>query len=265
VTWVSEQDSDVRTQIVIYKNGNAGDFYLNVRYGLSNSASYDIASLGSSLPGVAGFSLGATTLSFNSPVPEAAGHFYSFAGGELAGAQPVDGDGDGVPNTTDNCPSNPNPDQLNTDGDGFGDICDSDDDSDSVLDTADNCPLIANTSQLNTDGDARGNACDTDDDNDSVLDTTDNCPLVANTAQTDSDGDHVGDACDSTPNPVVKRCRVDSDNDVDAHDILAIIASLSRRASGPKDPRDADGNGTIQLKDALLCTAQCTRWFCAVR
>jgi hypothetical protein len=37
----------------------------------------------------------------------------------------VDTDGDGVPNTVDNCPDTPNPDQSDLDGDGVGDVCDS--------------------------------------------------------------------------------------------------------------------------------------------
>ncbi|MGH3034323.1 MAG: transglycosylase domain-containing protein [Gaiellaceae bacterium] len=37
---------------------------------------------------------------------------------------PVDADGDGVPDPTDNCPTVPNPDQADSDGDGVGDACD---------------------------------------------------------------------------------------------------------------------------------------------
>jgi hypothetical protein len=36
----------------------------------------------------------------------------------------LDSDGDGVPNSTDNCFSDPNPDQKDSDGDGAGDACD---------------------------------------------------------------------------------------------------------------------------------------------
>jgi len=36
---------------------------------------------------------------------------------------PTDTDGDGVPDTEDNCPDVPNEDQLDTDGDGIGDAC----------------------------------------------------------------------------------------------------------------------------------------------
>jgi hypothetical protein len=35
-----------------------------------------------------------------------------------------DDDGDGLPNASDNCPNDPNPDQLDTDGDSIGDACD---------------------------------------------------------------------------------------------------------------------------------------------
>ena len=35
-----------------------------------------------------------------------------------------DTDGDGISNAIDNCPNDPNVDQLDSDGDGFGDVCD---------------------------------------------------------------------------------------------------------------------------------------------
>jgi hypothetical protein len=71
----------------------------------------------------------------------------------------ADDDDDGIPDTGDNCPNTPNPDQTDTDNDGIGNICDPDDDNDGVLDGADNCRYVGNPDQLDTDEDGRGDVC----------------------------------------------------------------------------------------------------------
>ncbi|WP_371824785.1 thrombospondin type 3 repeat-containing protein [Marinobacter sp. MDS2] len=167
-------------------------------------------------------------------------------------------DGDGVLNGVDNCPLIPNPDQLNTDRDLYGDACDIDSDGDGVDDKvknddgsytdtgADNCPLIANASQADRDGNGVGDACDTDADGDgvpdkvldeatgqfSVLDPADggdNCPLEANAGQEDANGDGVGDACSA-----------DKDEDGDG----VVTGDNCPSVSNPnQEDTDSDGTG----------------------
>ena len=60
-------------------------------------------------------------------------------------ACPMDTDGDGVNDGSDNCLMVANADQANADGDTFGDACD-------------NCPNNANNDQADTDGDGVGDA-----------------------------------------------------------------------------------------------------------
>jgi cysteine-rich repeat protein len=99
----------------------------------------------------------------------------------------TDGDGDGIPDAQDNCPTIFNPirpmdggKQADADGDGQGDACDP-------------CPLDANTT-----------VCKVYDPNDSDGDgfpnATDNCPNLANPDQADADNDGKGDVCDPCPN-----------------------------------------------------------------
>lgn len=77
----------------------------------------------------------------------------------------ADLDGDGIDNTQDNCLTDPNHEQTDTDGDGEGDACDdtpngtADDDSDGVVNLVDNCPGDYNPDQADADGDGIGDAC----------------------------------------------------------------------------------------------------------
>jgi hypothetical protein len=74
---------------------------------------------------------------------------------------PSDRDGDGVPDTEDNCPEVPNTDQIDVNNNGQGDVCD-DFDRDGIMTIKDNCPETPNRDQRDTDGDGKGDACDTE-------------------------------------------------------------------------------------------------------
>jgi|GEM_PF-2962163 len=56
--------------------------------------------------------------------------------------EPLDSDQDGIPNSEDNCPNVPNPDQADEDENGVGDACESgsDDDGDGIPNDIDECP-----------------------------------------------------------------------------------------------------------------------------
>ena len=95
----------------------------------------------------------------------------------------ADEDGDGVIDVFDNCPPSlcpddparcANPDQRDSDLDGYGDACDP-------------CPF-------SVDPFVRGEL-PADSDHDGVGDACDNCPTIWNPDQRDSDGNGVGDAC----------------------------------------------------------------------
>ncbi len=67
----------------------------------------------------------------------------SGSGGSGGGDTPTDADGDGVPDSSDNCSSNFNPSQINSDFDSLGDACDDDDDNDGISDAIDLQPTVA--------------------------------------------------------------------------------------------------------------------------
>ena len=79
----------------------------------------------------------------------------------------ADSDGDGLPNSLDNCPGEANGTQADFDGDDIGDACDDDIDGDGFLNDEDLCPGLADDG-LDMDADGTGNMCDDDRDGDSL-------------------------------------------------------------------------------------------------
>jgi uncharacterized membrane protein len=161
-----------------------------------------------------------------------------------------DWDGDGVYDTSDNCPMNSNAAQTDTDADGIGNACDPpfnnppvDVDGDGVNDPDDNCP-VPNPDQADLDGDGLGDVCDADNDGDGTPNETDNCPLLFN-QQYDSDNDGIGDQCDP-----------DNDNDGlpnenDNCDFSVNPAQTDTDGDGIGDACDfdADGDGLDNFND----------------
>ncbi len=145
---------------------------------------------------------------------------------------PEDGDGDRVPDASDNCPDVFNPQQEDGDGDGVGDVCD-------------NCVDHANPDQEDADGDQIGNACDIcpgafdpdqgDADGDGIGDPCDNCVDDANEEQSDVDDDGVGNACDNCVDDAN-----DDQSDVD-DDGVGDVCDVCPASSDP-DQSDVDGD-----------------------
>ncbi len=150
------------------------------------------------------------------------GHLFCLDDCTRITATQCDADSDGVADQSDNCPSDANEDQLDSDGDANsvgGDACDPDDDNDGVVDSADPAPLDAtlcgdsdgdtcddcsagggfapNDDGADTDADGICDAGSGDIDGDGVPNMADNCPSDANPTQGDGDGDGVGNVCDA--------------------------------------------------------------------
>jgi hypothetical protein len=176
-----------------------------------------------------------------------------------------DADGDGWPDGSDNCPNAANPSQVDTDGDGSGDECDSctDTDGDAFGDPGfpasscplDNCPTVFNPGQEDADGDSQGNLCDTDNDNDGIPDdgdasgsagdspclggaTTscdDNCRFVFNPDQADPNNNGVGSACETSCEWVVGAAGPPTT------DFISIDQALVSTCGDPPEPCVDDG------------------------
>ncbi len=128
---------------------------------------------------------------------------FRFFGG-IAWAPSADRDGDGIVDSDDECPDDPEDLDEFEDADGCPDL---DNDADGIPDTSDVCPDDAE----DVDGFEDTNGCpDPDNDNDGLLDGQDSCPDDAEDVdgfedtdgcpEDDNDGDGVVDSQDGCPN-----------------------------------------------------------------
>ncbi len=122
-------------------------------------------------------------------------------------------DNDGLGNA---CDPDPDGDGISSDGDGSGEVGDSPCSTGQSFNCDDNCPETWNSNQSDINGDGKGDLCDSDPDGDGIRsdgdgsgvsgdnpcstgqsrNCDDNCPLVGNPDQQDSDDDGTGDVCD---------------------------------------------------------------------
>ena len=177
-----------------------------------------------------------------------------------------DNDVDGIFNCDDNCINVENPDQKDTDNDGFGDFCDLDDDNDglsdvdeillgtnpllpdtdldSIKDLDDLFPLDPNeTSDFDEDG--IGDNSDNDDDNDNYLDKNEiKCfsdPLNNEETPADFDNDFIPDCID-----------LDDDNDgiLDSVELSYLNKDFDNDLFANNIDLDSDGDGCSDVKEA---------------
>ena len=111
-------------------------------------------------------------------------------------------------------------------------------DGDTILDNVDNCLSDANVLQTNTDGDSEGDACDTDDDNDGLSDV-DESTLGTDSLLVDSDGDTLSDydEVNADGNPGDYQLGVDTDpNDPDTDGMAWMMVLIQIHWSLPSRP-----------------------------
>ncbi len=186
-----------------------------------------------------------------------------------------DTDGDGICDDIDNCVVVANSDQADCDGDGEGDLCESDSDADGVPDACDvctgsdtigdtdgdgicddidNCVVVANSDQADCDGDGEGDLCEADDDSDGVPDACDVCTGDDTTGDTDGDGicDDI-DNCLFTSNPDQADCDGDGQGNICETDADSDgVPDGCDLCTGDDTTGDTDGDGICDNIDNCI-------------
>jgi hypothetical protein len=194
----------------------------------------------------------------------------------------ADGDGDGVPDSVDDCPTVPDPTQVNTDrpmlfasqysghshdevGDALGDACDDDDDDDGFTDPEEAGfpydPLDPNVPDGCPDDPAKlapglcgCGAADVDSDGDRIVDCTDECPGDSTdfTAPCSGNGCAAGKCRDL--DQTCKSCGqpVSSGAQPTATDALAVLRAAIGTLQCARCVCDVDGSNSVVATDALL-------------
>lgn len=166
-------------------------------------------------------------------------------------------DTDGICGDVDNCPNDSNIDQIDTDNDGIGDICDSDLDGDGVDNINDNCPNIPNADQADLDNDNIGDTCDDDQDGDSFTTANGDC--------NDRDGniypnateicDNIDNNCDGNIDENIPTNTYYADTDNDSFgDPNTSTDSCSQPSGYVTDNTDCDdGNSAVNPAASEVC------------
>lgn len=147
----------------------------------------------------------------------------------------ADADGDGIPDTSDNCPDHQNTDQADCDDDGVGDACTI------ATGAAEDC----NANEFPDDCEiAQGLSKDCD-----LNGVPDDCDITSGAAS-DVNGNHIPDTCD---------CRADYSGDkrIDARDLAKLLASWGL-VDSPHGDLTADGRvGAEDLAVLLASWGKC--------